>query len=516
LRRRVVLAVVFLAAFILLFRLILLASEFDTVVTAARFAAARDDHTTLRAFLYRMPKGGDLHTHLAGAVYAERFLAWAAQENLCVNLQNVVLAKTQCDRTGTLPVADAMRDQKLYDRLVNALSMRDFLPTSAVPSGHDEFFATFDRFDTVSGSHFVDMTVDQIKRYEAENVQYVEFMISAWCRSERARFAQAIGEATDDAARLAALQASGLSDCVATKRNDLTTAIGRIRTELGCDAPAPQLGCSVTFRYIVQIFRDNPPDDVFVQTAAAAALIRTEPRLVGLNLVGPEDYLVARRDYTRQMQIIRFLAGDVPVALHAGELWLGLVPPADLTFHIRQAIEIAGARRVGHGVSLAFERDAADLLAKMRARPVVVEINLTSNDLILGVRGKDHPLPAYLAAGVPVVLSSDDAGVARIDLTNEYFRAARDYGLGYRQLKAIAANALRYSFLDEEQKRAELGRFERSCAQFERAVAGAQSPLENAVALIKAALTLPPEDDAPGSRLPVPPAARPRPAAEWR
>jgi hypothetical protein len=434
------------AAFILLFRLIQLAGEFDTVVTAARFAAARDDHTTLRAFLYRMPKGGDLHTHLAGAVYAERFLAWAAQENLCVDIQNVVLAKTQCDRTGTLPVADAMRDQKLYDRLVNALSMRDFLPTSAVPSGHDEFFATFDRFDTVSGSHFVDMTVDQLKRYEAENVQYVEFMISAWCRSERARFAQAIGEATDDAARLAALQASGLGDCVATKRNDLAAAIGRIRTELGCDAPAPQPGCSVTFRYIVQIFRDNPPDDVFVQTAAAAALIRTEPRLVGLNLVGPEDYLVARRDYTRQMQIIRFLAGDVPVALHAGELWLGLVPPADLTFHIRQ----------------------------------------------------------------------DDAGIARIDLTNEYFRAARDYGLGYRQLKAIAHNALRYSFLDEEQKRAELERFERSCAQFERAVAGAQSPLENAVALIKAALTLPPEDDAPGSRLPAPPAARPRPAAEWR
>jgi adenosine deaminase len=54
------------------------------------------------------------------------------------------------------------------------------------------------------------------------------------------------------------------------------------------------------------------------------------------------------------------------------------------------------------------------------------------------VRGKDHPLPAYLAAGVPVVISTDDAGVSRIDMTNEYFRAARDYGLDYRTLKAIA------------------------------------------------------------------------------
>ena len=190
--------------------------------------------------------------------------------------------------------------------------------------------------------------------------------------------------------------------------------------------------------------------------------------------------------------MIRFLAHDVPVALHAGELWLGLVPPPDLTFHIREAIEIAGARRIGHGVTLAFERDMEDLLTEMRARPVVVEINLTSNDLILGVRGKDHPLPTYLAAGVPVVLSSDDAGISRIDLTNEYLRAARDYGLEYRALKAIARNALIYSFLDEAQKRDELARFDRASAEFERSMASRQSPLQNAVALIKAAVTLPP------------------------
>jgi len=127
----------------------------------------------------------------------------------------------------------------------------------------------------------------------------------------------------------------------------------------------------------------------------------------------------------------------------------------------------------------------------MRARPVVVEISLTSNDLILGVRGKDHPLPAYLAAGVPVVLSTDDAGVSRIDLTNEYFRAARDYALGYRELKTIARNALRYSFLDAEQKRDQLERFDQRTAEFERSVVGRQSPLRNAVALIKAAVTFP-------------------------
>ena len=100
---------------------------------------------------------------------------------------------------------------------------------------------------------------------------------------------------------------------------------------------------------------------------------------------------------------------------------------------------------------------------------------------------KDHPLPTYLAAGVSVVLSSDDAGISRIDLTNEYLRAARDYGLEYRALKAIARNALIYSFLDDE-----LARFDRASAEFERSMASRQSPLQNAVALIKAAVTLPP------------------------
>ena len=130
----------------------------------------------------------------------------------------------------------------------------------------------------------------------------------------------------------------------------------------------------------------------------------------------------------------------------------------------------------------------AGLLAEMRARPVVVEINLTSNDVILGVRGKDHPLPAYLAAGVPVVISTDDAGVSRINLTNEYFRAARDYDLDYPTLKAIARSALTYSFLDDAQKRKELDRLDRSYAEFERSVRGERLRWQNALALITAAL----------------------------
>jgi adenosine deaminase len=493
LRRRIVLdvflAAALLAVFIVVLRFVVLAAEFNTAVTAERFEAARGDRTTLRAFLHRMPKGGDLHTHLSGAVYAERFIAWAAAQELCVDGANDLVAKALCDRPGTVPVANAMRDQALYDRLVNAFSMRAFLPTPAVPTGHDQFFATFDTFNAATAGRFADMVVDQLRQYDRENVQYVEFMVSFSCPNEREQFRAAVRDKPEDAVKLAALAASGLADCVAARRSVLEDNLARIRTALACDAQNTQAGCKVTFRFIAQILRDAPLDDVFIATAIAAALIRAEPLVVALNYVQPEDYLVARQDYTRHMEIIRFLAADVPVALHAGELWLGLVPPEDLTFHIRQAVEIAGARRIGHGVALAFERDMPGLLVEMRKRQVAVEINLTSNDVILDVRGKDHPLPAYLAAGVPVVISTDDAGVSRIDMTNEYFRAARDYGLDYRTLKAIARNSLSHAFLDAAQKRTELERFDRTCTDFERSVAGRQTPLQNLATLLRAAVT---------------------------
>ena len=62
---------------------------------------------------------------------------------------------------------------------------------------------------------------------------------------------------------------------------------------------------------------------------------------------------------------------------------------------------------------------------------MLVEVNLTSNDVILGIKGADHPLPLYRKYGVPVTLSTDDEGVSRIDLTHEYVRAAMTYPLTY-------------------------------------------------------------------------------------
>ena len=77
----------------------------------------------------------------------------------------------------------------------------------------------------------------------------------------------------------------------------------------------------------------------------------------------------------------------------------------------------------------------------------MVEINLSSNEGILGVEGDEHPFPVYRSAHVPVALSTDDEGVSRIDLTHEYVRAAIDYGLTYRDLKQLARTGMEHDFL---------------------------------------------------------------------
>jgi adenosine deaminase len=182
---------------------------------------------------------------------------------------------------------------------------------------------------------------------------------------------------------------------------------------------------------------------------------------------------VALADYTRHMRAVAFAAREAPtagIALHAGELTLGLVPPRHLRFHIREAVEIAGAQRIGHGVDVMFEDEPYALLDTLRERNVLVEVNLTSNEVILGVAGDDHPLPAYMAAGVPVTLSTDDEGVSRIDLTHEYQRAVQTYELDYADVKAFSMNGIDHAFLPAAERVALRAELEARFRAFEASV----------------------------------------------
>ena len=63
--------------------------------TAAYLQQIRDRPPYLDAFLRRMPKGGDLHSHLSGAVYAESYVRWAAADGLCFDRNELKLVAPQ-------------------------------------------------------------------------------------------------------------------------------------------------------------------------------------------------------------------------------------------------------------------------------------------------------------------------------------------------------------------------------------------------------------------------------------
>ncbi len=421
---------------------------------AARFDAVVHDRAQLRLFLKTMPKGGDLHNHLWGAPYAEDFLAWAAADGQCLTTgAKPAIVTGPCDGPGKASAKDlGRRDPALYSRAIDALSVRNYAPGAdgAAASGHDQFFSTFGRFAASATGNMGPMIAVTRDQAAGDHVSYVES--SANPNAMRAFATAGQADWDGDFERGLARLAPGLPAMVAKVRLEMDAALAEADRRQGC-APgvAPLPGpCQVTLGFQPFVERAQPPGFVFAQMLAAFALVQADPRFVGVNIVNPEDDPISLADYSLHMRMFRFLGArypNTPLALHAGELTLGLVPPRDLAFHIREAVEVAGARRIGHGVDIAYEDGAQALLARMARDRVAVEINLTSNDVILGVKGADHPIGLYRLAGVPVVLSTDDEGVSRIDMTHEYLRAATEHGLRYADLKGMARDSLEYAFL---------------------------------------------------------------------
>ena len=416
---------------------------------AALFDSLASQPARLRMLMRDLPKGGDLHNHLSGAIYAESYLTWAREKGLCLNVTTHALSKAPC-ATGSADANESLAHVPgLYDATIDAFSMRAYVPTPGDASGHDHFFNSFEKFDPAGRDHAGEMLAEVANRAAADHVLYLEIMHYPLMRESAGLGLAHPWHGEDFAHDLDEIR-PGLPALVREAMIRTSLAEARMRDVLHCNTAKAQPGCMVKIRYLTQLIRVLPPQAVFAQMAYSYALVKADPRFLGVNIVAPEDNPVALRDYDLHMRAFRYLSSvdpSVKLTLHAGELTEGLVPPEDLRFHIRDAIEIAGAIRIGHGVDVTYENDPQALLAEMARRHVAVEINLTSNDEILGVTGADHPFNAYRAAGVPLVLSTDDEGVSRIDMTHEYLRATETYGLHYDDLKQLSRNSLTYSFL---------------------------------------------------------------------
>jgi adenosine deaminase len=433
--------------------------------TARHFETIRSSAPELIAFLRAMPKGADLHSHLSGTVYAETYIAWAAEQGLCVHRVRLAIQACAADPQVT-PAADALVDGVLYRRLVDSMSMRNWELSGL--SGHGQFFDAFSKFGPGRGTGA--MIAQALSRAADGNVSYVELMLTP------DRISRQLGDRAgwdgDFVSTARKLQEAGLWRA---RDEGVATYLDAIREKdaiLRCGTADADPGCGVTVRLIAQVGRQGSPGAVFAQMITGLTLA-SDPSsgFVALNLVQGEDGYAAMANFDLHMQMLRFLRPLYPQAkltLHAGELAWGLVPPEGLRSHIRDSVLIAGADRIGHGVDIMHEDDPYGLLREMARRKVLVEICLSSNDLILGVKGRDHPLLTYMKYGVPVALATDDEGVARSEMTREYTKAVLEHGLGYRDLKRMARASLEHAFIGEPDKSRLLGALDAAFTAFER------------------------------------------------
>ncbi|WP_342219397.1 adenosine deaminase [Rickettsiella endosymbiont of Miltochrista miniata] len=432
------------------FFLLLLSGSLCVAETDASHATAAYYHSILTqpkklsVFLQAMPKGGDLHNHLGGVSMAENMLRYAKHDDLCVNAKSsVVQNDLSCPQQYS--IAQIQKFPTLYNQTIDAWSMRHFRPGKE--SGHDHFFATFEKYLPILMKHRAEMLNEAVERACRENLLYLELMIMP--DDDKSGLLGSKLEWDDNLSRLREkLLKTGVIPIVLDISKQFDSYQKHMQGFL--TGPGKQLCPNFTLRYLYQVLREQPPAQVFAQLLTGFELASRDPRVVGINLVQAEDGKISMRDYSLQMRMLGFLHYLYPrvkISLHAGELVPGLVPQCGLRFHIREAVEIAHANRIGHGVDIRHEDHAAQLMQEMAKKRILVEINLSSNAAILNVKGRQHPILLYRQHHVPVALSTDDEGVLRTNLTEQFKLAVLNYHFTYSTLKQLARNSIQYSFL---------------------------------------------------------------------
>jgi adenosine deaminase CECR1 len=404
----------------------------------------------LYQFLYAMPKGGDLHNHLPGAVRSEWY--WEAA------------------------VAAQARGYTYYTRVRIA---------NCAPYGHDEFGPdkALLLFKNIQGSSFEKL--DACARSEFKRLQDLDAQEKeAWLESVRLdqsyegrnEFFEAIW------ARLNDLPRNPYLICEILLQN--MEAFGRegvayLETQQGVEGAIRPDGSPFSTDEDAAIFRQCLASPRAVATGVEVrfqnVLLRYTPNAeqrlrdlytitdryrdlyVGVNMAGREDN---DKGYPlRFLPVLRELRHkypDINLSIHAGEV-------DEPNRHVRDTL-LLGAQRIGHGVNLITDPDT---LLLMRYGPYLVEINLISNLLLEYVSDySQHPFPEYLRMGIPVALSTDDRGMWDSNLSDEFFVAVKEFNLSWEEIVKLGRNSLQYSFLDAPTKQRLLANYDKRIAAF--------------------------------------------------
>jgi adenosine deaminase len=421
--------------------------------TAAYLDSIRSDPdpTRLTEFLNDIPKGGDLHHHLSGAVYAESYIDYAAEDGDCFDA-TFTIVPPPCDVSkGLSPATRAQTDYGYRNLTIDALSARNFAPTTGDSSILVHFFKTFFKFDLVVNKHWGEELAEVVHRAAIQHEIYLETILGVDKGASIELGHKLTWNDNFDTMR-GALDAAGMPQIVAQARRDLDASERDMREILRCGSAIPDPGCDVTLRYQHFVLRAFPKAEAFAQMQAGFEIANADPRVVSINPVQPQEDYIPLKDFELQLRMFDYFHNRYPkvhLSMHAGELFLGVAPPEAMydTAHIRDTIDIGHAERIGHGLDVLHEPDPQGLLAEMARKHILVEDPIYIHELIgPGVIGSDI-LPVYIKAGVPVALATDDEGGARSNLTQTFLRAVQGYHIDYHTLKTMVRDSLEHAFV---------------------------------------------------------------------
>ncbi len=430
------------------------------------FEKIRNNTVELTAFFSQMPKGGDLHHHYSGSIYAETFLNYVIDKDFYINKNTLRVSDKISGDSSDWERFSGLHSRSLLDeykqKLLMKWSVKDYNQVS-YPSDK-QFFESFPQFSIASDSNYEKGMMELKRRAKIEHVSYIETMFQTipcgtipdslkafntkLANLQSAQLGNKVSKTFDSLYAL--LYGKDLIDC-ASKHN---AWLEKLHTELNIDDD------DFTMRYQNFVLRFMDPVTLFRNLLVAFESANRSKIIVGVNIVAPEDGEVSMKDYWLHMLMFKYCHAKYPsvkYAMHAGELVLGMVKPEELSWHINSAVYEAGAQRIGHGVDLAHEKDCYKLLDYMNEHNIPVEINLFSNEFILKVKDDNHPILLYRKFGVPIVICTDDAGVLRSNLTDQYVLLAKRYKeIKYTEIKRYVYNSVKYSFIEEADVRDKL------------------------------------------------------------
>lgn len=464
--------------------LLLLSTAFGTAQNAETyFENIRNNEAQLTAFFSQMPKGGDLHHHYSGSVYAEPLIAYAIKNNFYLNLETLEVQPQRgtdgiwesfemIQKNGALPL--------YQQKIIEKWSIKDFNGIS-YPSDK-QFFESFGKFEATIKGTFEQGLLELKNRAIKEQVSYIETQLSTipcdMNTEDLTPYNEELRSLVAKKDEKAVFKALDQLFATFNKReaakyaaNFNTNFVAKMHNDLKID------DAQFTMRYQNFVLRFMEPVDLFKNLVIAFISADNSPLIDGVNIVSPEDGATAMKDYELHMFMYKYCHAKFPkvkYSMHAGELTLGLVQPEELTWHINSAVYTAGANRIGHGVDLAYEKNNYELLRYMAKNKIAIEINLTSNEFILKVKENRHPFTLYKEFGVPIVISTDDAGILRTNLTEQYVLLAKRYPqVSYKDIKEYVYNSIRFAFIEESKVKEQVlddldYRFKKFEAQFKQ------------------------------------------------